>query len=149
MKKLLLVVLFSLVPAVLSAQMLPAENVNSLRISASAYTDTAVRRPTAGIGLELRQAAPNRGVFSSSISFVDDQNRLRAGRGFARWEGIANNGNSSNAVAGTFFYDPQLFENRAGSSYIPSVLVNGFQTQRQTGRLNVQAFAGSAVVEEG
>src|SRR5690242_9473181 len=128
MKKPLLAVLLLLVPAVVSAQMLPPESVNSLRISASAYTDTTVKRPTAGIGLELRQAAPNRGVFSSSISFVDDQNRLRAGRGFARWEGIANNGDSSNAVAGTFLFDPQLFENRAGSSYMPSILVNGFQT---------------------
>ncbi len=138
-----------LLPAVLAAQTTPIDDFNALRVSASAYSDSLINRAIGGIGFELKQAVPNRGVFSSSLSLVDDHNAFRPGRGFARWEGFESEGKTSSATAGTFFYQPQMFENRAGSVYMPSVLVNGFQSQRQMGRLNVQAFGGSAVVEEG
>ena len=141
--------LFLLLPAVVAAQTAPMEDFNTLRVSASAYSDSMNNRPVGGIGFELKQAVPNRGVFSSSLSFVDDHSTLRAGRGFARWEGFGSAGKTSSATVGTFFYQPQIFENRAGSVYMPAVLVNGFQSQGQVGRLSVQAFGGSAAVEEG
>src|SRR5205085_10581247 len=111
-------------------------DLNSLRISASAYTDSMINSAAGGIGFELREAVPNRGIFSSSLSLVEDRKSLRTGRGFARWEGFGNEGTTSRATAGSFFFEPQMFENRAGSIYMPAILVNGFQTQRQTGRLS-------------
>src|SRR5438876_1799439 len=143
------IALFLLLPVVVAAQTAPIEDFNTLRVSASANSDSLINRPIGGLGFELKQAVPNRGVFSSSLSLIDDNNALHAGRGFARWDGFGSEGKTSSATLGTFFYQPQIFENRAGSVYMPAVLVNGFQSQRQMGRFNIQAFGGSAIVEEG
>jgi hypothetical protein len=143
------IALLLLLPAVVAAQTTSMEDFNTLRVSASAYSDSLINRAIGGIGFELKQAVPNRGFFTSSLSLVDDDNALRAGRGFARWEGFGSQGKTSSATVGTFLYQPQMFENRAGNVYMPAILVNGFQSQRQMGRFSVQAFGGSAIVEEG
>src|SRR5438067_12489989 len=96
-----LIALSVLFPALLAAQNAPMADLNSLRMSASAYTDSMINSAAGGIRFELRQAVPNRGIFSSSISLVEDRKSLRTGRGFARWEGFGNEGTTSRATAGS------------------------------------------------
>ncbi|HLH32953.1 MAG TPA: hypothetical protein VKY31_17255, partial [Terriglobia bacterium] len=150
MRRLLgILIIPALIPAIAGAQVTSAEDVNTARISAASFADTAINRVIGRIGVDLVEAVPNRGMFMTSMGVVEDQGSLHLSRGFARWEGVGNEGAGSNATLGTFFYQPQMFENRAGNVYMPAVLVNGFQSQLHMGRITVEAFAGKAAAEEG
>ena len=94
------IALFLLLPVAVAAQTAPIEDFNTLRVSASANSDSLINRPIGGLGFELKQAVPNRGVFSSSLSLIDDNNALHAGRGFARWDGFGSEGKTSSATVG-------------------------------------------------
>lgn len=149
MKRILGIVIVLLIPAISWAQATPAEDVNTARISASSYADNMIGGVLGRIGVDLIQAAPNRGLFSTSLSLVEDQGSLHLGRGFTRWESIPTDSSSSGATIGSFIYQPQMFENHAGNVFLPGILVNGFQSSYRMGRLTIEAFAGKAAMESG
>jgi hypothetical protein len=149
MKRFVVAAILLVSPSVFARQSGHGDDVNTARISASAFTDTGARRSTGGLGFDLVQGFSNRGVLTSSFSLVGDQGGLHAGRSFARWNGVASEQGSASSTAGSFFFQPQMFENRAGNIYLPGVLMRGIDSQWRRGKTSVNAFAGRFLVEDG
>jgi hypothetical protein len=149
MKRIILCLLL-LTPARIAAQIGQHIEVDTARVSAAAYAERSEGTRASGrFGIDLVRTLPNLGILSTSLSLVNDRANFHPGTGFIRWENLPSQETTSIVTAGAFMYQPQIFENRAGNVYVPSALMRGVESRWGAGRLAVNAFAGTYLVEQG
>jgi hypothetical protein len=131
-----------------AGQQLSGGEMNSMRVIASAYTD-GTEQAAAQLGVEWMQAVSNRGILKGSISLVQGKGSIRTGRSFLEWHAAGSRKQSFTATAGTFLLNPSRFDNRASTTYLPSVLTQGVQAEITRGTTTYGTFAGAFVIEDG
>jgi hypothetical protein len=134
-------------------QQLTGGEMNSMRVSVSAYTDGRADQTAGQVGMEWMQAVSNRGILRGSLSLVQggngDGGSVRAGRSFLEWNALGSGKKGFTATAGTFLLNPSRFENQNSTIYLPSVLTQGVRTEVTRGATTFGSFAGAFVIEEG